>query len=129
MNNISWFKIVSRRDREKNEKKYKEKMFPLGESQQDREQALLKELLPNTKDSDQLLYHLICAKECLMEEDSEWREEGLEKWLGSSLMQRLSAGERATILALAQIEQECTSMEEFPDVEQVLAKVKELGRM
>lgn len=128
MGNVPWFQWMSRRDREKKEKKYKEKMFPFGESQRDREKALLKELFHQMKDEDQLLYQLLCAKECLLEEDPDWREEGLAKWLNSSLMQRFSSEERMTILALACLERECGSLEEFPDRGQVLEKVTELER-
>ena len=64
MGNIPWFSMMSRRDREKKERKYKEQMFPFGEPQRDWEQAILKELFPQVKDGDQLLYQLLCAKEC-----------------------------------------------------------------
>ncbi|MEW4412048.1 hypothetical protein [Clostridium sp. AN503] len=126
MGNIPWFSMMSRRDREKKERKYKEQMFPFGEPQRDWEQAILKELFPQVKDGDQLLYQLLCAKECLLEEDPDWREEGLAKWLNSSLMQRFSAEERMMILALAWLEQGRASLEEFPDREQVLKKAAEL---
>ena len=91
MGSIPWVSMMSRRDREKKERKYKEQMFPFGEPQRDWEQVILKELFPQVKDGDQLLYQLLCAKECLLEEDPDWREEGLAKWLNSSLMQRFSA--------------------------------------
>ncbi len=128
MGNIPWFRMVSRRDREKREKKYKEQMFPLGEAQRDREQALLKELFPQFKDEEQLIYQLLCAKECLLEEDSDWREEGLARWLGSSLMQRFSEEEKMMILAFAQLEQGCGGLEDFPNREQVMERALELGR-
>lgn len=100
---ISWFDMTSRRERERRERKYYEKMFPLGEAQRQRELEILAGAVPEGK-PEELLYQLLCVKECLQEEDSEERADALREWEASPLAQRAGAWARAVTAALARLE-------------------------
>lgn len=117
---ISWFESVPRKEQERREKQYYKRMFPLGERQKDRELELLRQfsVLRAVKDQD-LLYHLVCVKECLQAEEEEEREENLCEWRGSRLAKALSREARNVIIALAVLEEDCESLEQFPSKEQI----------
>lgn len=127
MSDIPWFSFISRREQERKEKKYKSQMFPFGDAQKEKELNLLNTLFLGEKNGNELLYQLLCVKECLMAEEPEWRQEELRKWQRGPLVQKLSVAGRMNIMALAMLEQECVSLEEFPDAEQVLARARELA--
>lgn len=115
---ISWFESVSRKEQERREKQYYKKMFPLGEQQKDRELELLRQfsVLRAVKAQD-LLYYLVCVKECLQVEEDEEREANLCEWRGSRLAKTMSREAQDVIIALAMLEEDCESLEQFPSKE------------
>lgn len=128
MGEFSWFKITTRREREKQEKKYQKRMFPLGDGQREKELALLAALFPGKKDPGELLYQLICVKECMLEEDEEDRQAALARWRAGTLVQEYTSREKAVFLALERLEHACASLEEFPNQEQLLAEAERIYR-
>jgi len=118
---ISWFDMTSPKQRAKREKRYEQEMFPFGTEQREREIALLHKLIPGKHADSDLLYQLLQAKEAVGEADEEDRQRALSLWRGSELLRRLPKVTYESLLAMAQLEKEMTSLEEFPTEDRVLA--------
>ncbi|MFR5601340.1 MAG: hypothetical protein ACLTKI_02790 [Lachnospiraceae bacterium] len=120
---IGWLTMESKRDREKRERKYVSRMFPLGEGQKEAEEALLKQLIPSVSVQD-ALYQYLQVKEILLEEDEEDREDLLSDWKENRLTRRLSPEEQNRLFAMARLVMECDSLEKMPDAETILKSLK-----
>lgn len=123
-NGISWFQFTSRKEQRNKEKRYYKKMFPLGEKQRDRELDVFRQfsVLRDMKEQD-LMYQLLCLKECLSQEEEE-RAEAVRVWRGSILAKRMTREMQNILIALAELEADCESLEEFPTVEEIAARAK-----
>lgn len=123
---ISWFRSVPKREQVRKEKEYKNRMFPFGDTQQARETEILREILETKLSDTDMLYQLLCVKECLQFPDDEDCAENLAEWRASPLAKRLTAKDRAVFQALAKLEEGCTGLEEFPDAKTVRAEAAKL---
>lgn len=123
-NGISWFQFTSRKEQRNKEKRYYKKMFPLGEMQRGRELDVFRQfsVLRDMKEQD-LMYQLLCLKECLSQEEEE-RAEAVRVWRGSILAKRMTREMQNILIALAELEADCESLEEFPTVEEIAARAK-----
>ena len=123
-NGISWFQFTSRKEQRNKEKRYYKKMFPLGEMQRGRELDVFRQfsVLRDMKEQD-LMYQLLCLKECLSQEEEE-RAETVRVWRGSILAKRMTREMQNILIALAELEADCESLEEFPTVEEIAARAK-----
>ena len=125
-NGIPWFEITSRKEQRNREKRYYKKMFPLGEMQRDRELDVFRQfsVLRGIKEQD-LMYQLLCVKECLCQEEEE-RAEAVRVWRGSVLAKRMTREMQNILIALAELEADCESLEEFPAANEIADRAKEL---
>ena len=124
---IPWLESVSRRERERREKKTRQMMFPFGEEQRKAELRLLRELVTTRAQDSDLLFQLFSAKAALRpSEEEEDQEERLKEWLRSHLARGFAPKERAAFWALAELEQSAQSLEELPGPEAVRRRAGEL---
>lgn len=115
----AWFLFTSKEQRRQQEQDYYKRMFPMGEPQRTREKELLEqcvltEIAPNEK-----LYQLQIVKEALMQPDEERKLAALKKWYGARLSKKLPPRERAMVLALGELEQECRTVEDIPAAKEI----------
>lgn len=116
---VNWFSFTSKEQREQHEKDYFDQMFPMGQEQKYREEELLAACIRADIGPNEKLYQLQIVKEALMQTDEKRKEAALKKWYNSSLAKKLPQQERAMLLALGELEHECSSMEKMPQVEDV----------
>ena len=108
---FAWFDLTSPRERERQEKMYRSKMFPLGEEQRRRELALLAELIPSMP-AQYSLYQLLQVKEILQSDDP---AADRQDWEETNLARRLSPENRRLIFAVARSSLTWQSLEDIPD--------------
>lgn len=116
---MQWFSIMSKEQREQHQEDYFKRMFPLGEAQRISEQKLLEQCILTEIPPNEKLYQLQIVKEALMQSDEKRKRAKLRKWYGAPLVKKLPHQERAMLLALAELEQECSSVEEMPTPEEI----------
>lgn len=107
---LGWFDLTSPRERQRQEKEYRSKMFPLGEEQRSRELTLLAELIPSMPAQDSL-YQLLQVKEILQSDDPAAEQ---EDWEETQLARRLSPENRRLIFAMARSSLTWQSLEDIP---------------
>ena len=116
---VNWFSFQSREQREQQQRDYFERMFPMGEPQRTREKELLKQCIRTDMQPNEKLYQLQIVKEALQEPDEKRRLAALKRWYGAPLSKKLPPQERAMLLALGELEQECRLAEDMPAAEAV----------
>lgn len=117
---IQWLEFLTEKERSRREKRAKSRLVPLGDAQQEAELALLRPLVQTRAADSDLLFQLICAKNCVTPADPEDDPaELLEEWLSSPLARRFSHAERMTFLALAKLERGVASLEQMPTAQQL----------
>lgn len=62
---ISWFDMVSSKEKKRQEEKYNKMIFPFGQAQKEKELELLKRLIPSKKSEDSL-YQVVLLKEIFL---------------------------------------------------------------
>lgn len=118
---IQWLEFLTEKERARREKRAKSRLVPLGDAQQAAELALLRPLVQTSADDRDLLFQLLCAKNCVTPADPEEdTAELLEEWLSSPLTRRFALPERMTFLALAKLECGMTALEQLPSAQQLL---------
>lgn len=119
---INWFSFVSKEQREQHEQDYFKKMFPMGEEQKIREAMLLKACILTELQPSEKLYQLQVVKEAFRQPDEKRKMAALKKWYQAPLADKLSPQERSMLLALAELEQNCSTLEEMPEPEEIRQK-------
>lgn len=123
---LDWFKFESKEKREKREKKYYSRMYPLGEDQHDWEIATLKELFPDAgKKIQEIHFDLLVLREVLLnsqldedDEDYESIESAMAYWERSETTRAMIKSGRAPIIkAMGVLENEATTMDGLPSVD------------
>ena len=118
---IQWLEFLTEKERARREKRAKSRLMPLGDAQQAAELALLRPLVQTSADDSDLLFQLLCAKNCVTPADPEEdTAELLEEWLASPLTRRFALPERMAFLALARLECGMTALEQMPSAQQLL---------
>ena len=95
---VPWFESRTSQQTKKREATFFSQVFPGGRAQQQREQALLVQLLGSVLPPSQLLYQMTTARELLA---SEAEEENLRMWYYNHNLHRLRPQQRALLLAIA----------------------------
>lgn len=123
-----WFIYKSKAQREKEEKEYRNKMFPLGMEQKDWELSTIAELIPKKK-KDWPDYHfclLILRQDLynteLERDDSDYMslEHVIAKWRKNKLVQMMDKGDALNlIMSMAVLENAAHSFEELPTSDKI----------
>ncbi|MBQ0146580.1 MAG: hypothetical protein KBS51_05645 [Lachnospiraceae bacterium] len=126
---LGWFKWETKAQRQKREKAYTQKMFPLGaEEQRNWEIATIKELFPELKKNIQEVhFDILTLREALLnsqldeeDEDYESMESAMQSWEKSDITRSMMRkGYLPYIKAMAFLENNASSVEELPTVEQI----------
>lgn len=126
---LDWFKFESKEKREKRERKYYSRMYPLGEPQHDWEIATLKELFPDAgKRLQEIHFDLLVLREAIInsqldEDDEEYEslESAMNYWAKTETTRAMiKSGKAHIIKAMGILENEATSMDGLPSVELIL---------
>ena len=131
-----WFIYKSKAQREKEEKEYRAKMFPLGMEQRDWELKTIAELIPKKK-RDWPDYHfclLILRQDLynteLEKTDSDYMsiERVIGKWKNNKLVRMMDKGDSLNlIMAMAALENAAHSMDELPTVDMIREGAEKLA--
>ena len=132
---FAWPGGTSRRERARQEEKFRRRMFPFGEEQREAELRLLRGLIGRRAQDSELLFQLLSAKSALCpdaeEEDEDGpdpRQDALRDWLRSQLARGFAPAARAVFWALAELEQPMQALSELPGPEAVRRRAGELLR-
>lgn len=115
----NWFSFASKEQRKQREEDYFRQMFPMGEAQKKREEELLKICIQTAISPNEKFYQLQIVKEALREPDEQRKKAALKKWYNASLTKKLPLEERAMLLALGELEQDCCSVGELPSPREI----------
>lgn len=110
---ITWFDMISPKERKRQEEDYNHKIFPFGLAQRDTELELLECLIPDKKPTDSL-YQTVLLKEIFLESSFQKGEEtfaaviaderiieDLKEWEKNKLVQKYTAIEQNLLKAFA----------------------------
>lgn len=110
---ITWFDMISPRERKRQEEDYSHKIFPFGIAQRDKELELLECLIPDKKPADSL-YQTVLLKEIFLELSFQKGEEifeavvtderiieDLQEWGKNKLVQKYTVIEQNLLKAFA----------------------------
>jgi len=126
------FQFKSKKQREKEEREYAAWAFPFGDLQKEKLGGLIKELIPKASLPLCLASYLTC-KELFDNalEDNETRDEAINNMLNSvgSYGQLIKKTEMTTYLALVLVDAEIDEKCEYPSVDEIRAKIKELTEL
>ena len=134
---LDWFKWESKSKREKRERVYYGRMFPLGKEQQEWERETLRQLFPEySKKIEEVHFALLTLREAinnskLDEEDEEYEtlEEGIQEWMKSGIIMGFAKkGYVPTIRAMAALEDQADDISKLPTVEEIKAAADEFYR-
>ena len=125
---LGWFRWETKKQREKREKAYAQRMFPFGNEEREWEIATIKELFPELKKNVQEVhFDVLTLREALLnttldEDDDDYQtvEEALHEWENSDITKSMmKKGYMPFIKAMAILENNAASLEELPLVEKI----------
>ena len=115
----------SKEEREKEYNEYKNKMFPLGESQKDLAVSLLNSLISKKSFSNYALFYFLVSKEKYMEKGDD-AINTLQKYI--MMRNTFNIEEANMIISSAILDLKTASLDDYPTKEEVLEKVKSIKK-
>lgn len=122
-----WFNYVPKEERERQQKEYFDRMYPLGEEQKKLEEKLLEQCVHAKVSAKDKMYQLLLVKDIIRQENEERRDRDLKEWSKAHLMGKIPKEEQAKIHAIAILVENISSLEEMPTVEEVEKKAGDLN--
>lgn len=124
---LGWFRWETKAQRQKREKAYAQRLFPLGPQERDWEVKTIKELFPELKNVQEVHFDVLTLREALLnttldeeDEDYETLEEAIHGWENSDITKSLmKKGYMPYIKAMAILENNASTWEELPTAEQI----------
>ena len=117
------FEFVSKKEAEKRRLKYINKMLPFGEDQRKLEIALLKDCMSSKLRDEERLYFFFCVKECLLQDDEDY-DDAISFYRTGKFGSELPDRDWLVMKTLAELELGCTSLEDFPDADDILSRLQ-----
>jgi hypothetical protein len=129
----SWFVIKSKKERERDKKKYFNRVFPLGEAQKEKDGELLEQLIPASEIQAQEKLFLLISMRDLYTDPTREEDDGpvneavvMKGWHGWKVAKHISDQEKALFLALARLSLKAPSLEEYPQIADIRALADEI---
>ncbi len=122
-----WFKMRSAKQQKKFEASYKSRMFVLGEEFQKQKELELMRSVVDTKLRDMdILFHLLCIKEALFQEEADDIADDLAWWFVNKPARELTRDERILFISAAKLLASIKTEEQFPKKEDVISNTESI---
>ena len=128
-----FFGFESKEKREKRQRRFYSRMYPLGKEQQSWEIDMLKQIFPKSRDVDLMQFEVINVREVLLDsrldpDDDEYTSEevGMRVWAKSQSARFFKDDAKKIIKAMAILEDKAKTMEELPSAEEIKALAQDI---
>lgn len=118
--------FVSKAEQRRREAEYQKRLFPIGEAQKQKEREILSQIIHSICDEKELFYHLSTVKEIMSRYEDAERERHLYRWYSGYLAKAMNSQECANIIALAEMEEKYSSLDEYPNVALIEVRGQEI---
>lgn len=129
---LGWFRWETKAQRQKREKAYAQRMFPLGPQEREWEIDTIKELFPDQKNIQEIHFDVLTLREALLnttldedDEDYQTFDEAMHEWERSDITRSMmKKGHMPYIKAMAILENNAATWEDLPTAMQIKAEAE-----
>ncbi len=126
MNLSEIFTFPSKEQEQYDQQLFETRIFPFGaEKQKAIELNLLRQVIFTRCGDDELIYQLTSVKDILSRKTA-YEDKALSEWYNSFLVEVFPPAERANLIALAELEKDCASLDDFPSPLEIVNRANTL---